>query len=67
MAETRDLGPRSPPVRLSSRDREKGSRRLAAASLPVGRGHRGRLEEKREKKHDYLDIPVNDLFSVEAN
>ena len=51
MAETRDPGPHSPPVRLSSRDREKGSRRLAAASLPVGRGHRGRLEEKRERRN----------------
>lgn len=47
-AGTGDPGPRSRPSHLSSRDREEGRRRPLAASLPGGRGHRGRLEEKRE-------------------
>lgn len=52
-AGTGDPGPCSPPSHLSSRDREEGRRRPLAASLPGGRGHRGRLEEKREGGKDW--------------
>lgn len=47
-AGTTDPGPRSPPGRLNSRDKEGGRRRPPAAAPPWGRGHREALERERE-------------------
>lgn len=47
-AGTTDPGPRSPPGRPSSRDKEGGRRRLPAAAPLWGRGHREALERERE-------------------
>lgn len=59
----RDLGPHSPPPgHLRSRDREEGRRRPVAAAPPGSRGHRGLLEEAREKQ--WL---ISFSFRVETN
>ena len=67
----RDPGPRSPPPGcLSRRDREEGRRRLRAAVSPRGRGHRGRLEDKKEEESEKTNMvifSVNYIFSVETN
>lgn len=57
-AGTRDPGLRSPPGHLSSKDREEGRRRLLAAVLPGGRGHRGRLQEEKEEERERRNVII---------